>query len=186
MPLLKAQKKELAKQYLANVEWAKNAVILDMQGIPVNEVNKVRSMLSESQGQLQVVKKRVFLKAIEWKLDGLTLDQIPGAIWVLYSHNEDDAHAPLKVVQKALKEWKKNKATYWIGYVGGRYSSVREWSEYVSELADLPSKEELIAKLLFMLNHPVSSFARVLNAIAEKNSDGWSSEEVKTDDVQAE
>jgi large subunit ribosomal protein L10 len=39
-------------------------------------------------------------------------------------------------------------------------------------LADLPSKEELVGKFLFLLNHPISSFARVLNAIAEKQADG--------------
>jgi len=39
-------------------------------------------------------------------------------------------------------------------------------------LAALPSKEELVGKFLFMLNHPVSSFARVLKAIADKDADG--------------
>jgi large subunit ribosomal protein L10 len=49
----------------------------------------------------------------------------------------------------------------------------------VSEIADLPSKEELVGKFLFLLNHPISSFARVLNAIAEKQGSGDETSEVE-------
>lgn len=112
---------------------------------------------------------------------------------MLYSHNEDDQHAPLKVINNALKDWKKAKAKYSFGYVGGRYDSVWQGKDYVSELAALPSKEELVGKFLYMLNHPVSSFARVLQAIADKDpaaaeatTESEASAEAPTEEVAAE
>lgn len=177
MPLLKAQKKELAKKYLSSVEGAKNAVVLSVEWIPVNEVNNLRMDLAETQGNLEVIKKRVFLKGIEGKFDGFTLDQAPGSIAILYSHNEDDIHAPLKVINKHQKVWKKAKETFSIDYIGWWYDSIRQDKSYVAELAALPSKEELVGKFLYMLNHPVSSFARVLQAIADKDGDTTPTEE---------
>lgn len=166
--MLKSQKMELAKQYLGRIQGAKNAVILQYYGIPVNEINKVRMDVIDQNGNMEVVKKRVFIKSVEGSYDGLTLDQVPGAIVVLYSHNDDDQHAPLKVISKAKKIWKKAKANYVVDYIGAWYDGQWHDADYVRELADLPSKEELIGKFLFLLNHPMSSFARVLNAIAEK------------------
>jgi len=78
------------------------------------------------------------------------------------------------VIHKHAKLWKKEKQEYTIDYVGGWYDAIWQDKSYVTELAALPSKEELVGKFLYMLNHPVSSFARVLKAIADK--DGASEE----------
>ena len=182
--MLKAQKIELAKRYLESVKGAKNAVILQHEGISVNDINSLRMDITDQEGNLEVVKKRVFLKSVEWSFEGLTLDQVPGAIIVLYSHNEDDQHAPLKVISKVKKAWKKQKKECTIDYVWAWYDGEWKGSEYVAELADLPSKEELIGKFLFLLNHPVSSFARVLNAIAEKQEWGKAEEQVEESSIE--
>jgi hypothetical protein len=44
--------------------------------------------------------------------------------------------------------------------------------KYVSDMANLPSKEELISKLLFMLKYPVQSLTSVLDQIAKKSGQG--------------
>ena len=161
MPLLKDDKKNLAQEYVEMMESGKNVVVIKHTWIPVNEINEMRMWISESDGNMRIVKKRVLLKWLEGKYDGLSLDMLEGSsIALLTSNNEDDEHAPLKVINKLNKKWKKEKEEFGIEFVGGWY----EWAEwrdsvYVSELADLPSKEELIGKFLFMLNHPVSSFA---------------------------
>lgn len=169
MAMLKAQKIELAKRYLESVKGAKNAVILQHEWISVNDINSIRMDVADQEGNLEVVKKRVFLKSVEGSYEGLNLEQLPGAVIVLYSYNEADQHAPLKVISKIKKEWKKDKKKKAsIDYVWAWYEGEWQDANYVSEIADLPSKEELVGKFLFLLNHPVSSFARVLNAIAEK------------------
>ena len=172
MPLLREDKKQLAAQYLAMLQWATNAVLLKQDQIPVNEMNKIRMDVDGAQWEIKVVKKRVLLKWIEWTLDGVKEEDMQGSVMVLLSNNEEDQHAPLKIINKFRKQWKKDKAEFTLDYIGGWYERVWQDASYVGELASLPSKEELVSKFLFMLNHPVSSFARVIKAIAEKKEEG--------------
>lgn len=171
MPLLKAQKKELATSYLQKLQEGRNVTVLSFDKIPVNEINKLRMDVVDAEGSLQVVKKRVFLKATDGKFDGFSLDQADAAIMLLYSYNEQDEHAPLKVISKFVKWWKKDKKAYELWYVGWWFDGGWKQSAWVTELAWLPSKEELVGKFLFLLNHPVSSFARALQAIADKKAE---------------
>lgn len=171
MPLLKAQKKELAGAYLERLKQGRNVTVLSFDKIPVNEVNKLRMQVADAQGALQVVKKRVFLKAADGQFDGLTLDQATAAVMLLYSYNDADEYAPLKAVHTVTKGWKKEKKDYEVGYVWGWFDNAWKQSSWVAELAGLPTKEELVGKFLFLLNHPVSSFARALQAIADKKAE---------------
>lgn len=170
MPLLKAQKRELAKSYLQKLKEGRNVAVLSFDKIPVNEINTLRMQITDTQWSLQVVKKRVFLKATTWVFDGLTLDQATSSVMLLYSYNDQDEYAPLKMVNNILKGWKKEKKVYDLNYVGWWFAGDWKQSARVAELAALPSKEELVGKLLFLLNHPVSSFTRALQAIADKKA----------------
>ena len=182
MPLLKDDKKDLAQKYVEMMEAGKNVVVIKHTWIPVNEINEMRMWVSEAEGKVRIVKKRVLLKGLEGKYDGLSLDMLEwSSIALLTSTNEDDEHAPLKAINKLNKKWKKDKAEFGVEFIWGWYEGA-EWRDgaYVSELANLPSKEELIGKFLFMLNHPVSSFARVLKAIAD---DQWWGEKEKVEEA---
>ncbi len=172
MPLLKEDKKTLAAQYVELIESGDNVVVLKHNNIPVNQINDMRMWLAEQDGKIKVIKKRVFLKGIEGKYEGLSLDMLEGSIALVTSNNKDDEHAPLKAINKLNKKWKKESQEYSVEYVWWWYEW-KEWkdSAYVTELANLPGKDELIGKFLFMLNHPVSSFARVLKAVADKEDE---------------
>jgi len=165
MPLLKAQKQDLAQEYVALLKSAVNVVVVQYSQLSVNDVNDLRQDLADA---WWAVKKRVFLKWIEWLFDWLDLSQVPGSVALLLSTSEDSPFSPLQSVYKVTKSWKKAKKESSISYVGAWIAGEWRDSDYVSELASLPSKEELVWKFLFMLNHPVSSFARVMKAIAEK------------------
>lgn len=178
MPLLKEDKKQLAKQYLEQMDGATNVVILSHEGIPVNEMNAVRMDIAEANGVLKSVKKRVLLKATEGSYDGLTLNAVEWSVMVIYSHNEEDQHAPLKVIAKHKKAWKKAKHEFGFDFVWGWYEKVWKDSWFVTEIANLHSKEELVGKFLFLLNHPIASFARGLKAIADQWGESASTEEV--------
>jgi ribosomal protein L10 len=73
------------------------------------------------------------------------------------------------VINKYLKEFKKDKdsnASY--EFLGGFFD--KEWKDgnYVDMLANVPSKEESLSKLVWLLNYPVQHFAAVLKSVAEK------------------
>ena len=72
-----------------------------------------------------------------------------------------DAVAPAKITKKYVDEFKKMDLQ--AGVVDGAYYD----KAMVEKLATIPSKEELIAKMLGSMMAPLSSLARVLNAIAE-------------------
>lgn len=63
---------------------------------------------------------------------------------LLYSYNQDDMYAPLKVVNKYVKLWAKEKKEYSISYIGGWFDKEWKLASWVQEMATLPSKEELV------------------------------------------
>ena len=57
-------------------------------------------------------------------------------------------------------------------FVGGWFGKKRESAEYVNELANVPSKDELLSKLAYLFNYPLTSFACVISEIAKKLGGG--------------
>jgi large subunit ribosomal protein L10 len=93
---------------------------------------------------------------------------MPGSVSILC--NKQDEFAGLKAISKSLKDYKKSQATYGFEYLGGWFDKQRKTGDYVKELADLPTKEELVAKLLYMLKYPLQSLASTLDQVAKKAS----------------
>ena len=99
--------------------------------------------------------------------DTVEENDIEGSVVVLYA-NEDE-YAPMKVVNKFAKEVaadRELKAS--IKFLGGWYDKKWHNAEYVTELANIPSREELLSKLAYLFNYPVQSFAAVIDQIAKK------------------
>lgn len=167
MAITKAIKAKLMDDYKRNEEWAINIVALKQFAIPVNEINKVRIELAKVDCKINVVKKRIFWAQMkEFGYWNVELDILEGSIVALYSYW--DAFAWLKVVEKFRKEWGKWKAKYEVNYIWWWFE--KEWkdAEYVNNLATLPSKEELVWKLLYLMNYPLQSFVMALDQIGQK------------------
>ena len=169
MALTKEKKKELLEDYKKLLEAAKNVVVMKQESIPVNEINKVRMAIAEDGWKLQVVKKRLFFRALEEVgYEGVSLDNFEWSIIVLYSL--EDEFKPLKALHKVVKEWKKSKAPYKLEYLWGFYEKSWKDASYVKDVAELPTKEELIGKFAFLIKFPVQAFVMNLKQIAEKKS----------------
>jgi large subunit ribosomal protein L10 len=172
MALTKKEKAKLIEIYKDLLEKSKNVVVMKQSGVPVNEMNRVRMDVYDSGWKMQVVKKRLFLRALkEIGYEDVDLKKFDGSIVVLYSI--DDEFKPLKAVNKIVKQWKKEKLPYQLEYLWWMYD--RKWkdSEYVKDIAELPTKDELIAKFAFLIKYPVQAFVMDLKQIVEKKvSDG--------------
>jgi len=115
-----------------------------------------------------VTKKRLFVRAVsETDFGAVQLDDLNGAIWVVYT-TPDNTFGPIKTVSQFIKDGKKDKKLFTIEFQGGWMK--KEWldSTMMTEVANLPSKEELIGKMMFLFKHPIQSFTSVLHQIAEK------------------
>lgn len=167
MAITKQQKVALVSQYAGDLGNAKNVVLIKQSGVSVNDSNALRMSLADVWGKFNVIRKRLFLKSLENSgLEMVNHDALDGAVVAVYA--TEDEYAPMKAIQKFIKDSKKADKKHTIEYVGGWFD--KEWKDgaYVQALATLPSKEELVGKLLFLLKHPVQKFVGTLDAIAKK------------------
>lgn len=133
-------------------------------------MSEVRKDLAREKGMYKVVKKRVFLKSLEGTdLEMIEIDTLADSVAIVVSYEDD--YAPLKAVNNHNKAFKKAKQEYGFDYLGGWFDGKRHDGEHVTELANIPSQEELISKLLYLIKYPLQSLAMVADQIAQKATD---------------
>ncbi len=159
MPLTRSDKEQLLEQYENGLAQAPHAFLLGYQGITVPQVTELRNRVRNSGGEYVVVKNTVALRAIDSKALAQLKDHFVGPTAVVFSAKDPVALA------KALTDSVKDMPAlqFKAGLVEGRAIA----AEQIKDIASLPSREELIAKLLFLLQSPIVRFARVLAAVPQ-------------------
>ena len=154
MPLTREQKKSLAETYEGALAQAPHVFLVDFSGVSVPQATDLRNRLREAGGRYVVVKNRIALRAIEGQaLDGLR-DQFQGPTAAAFG--DGDAVS----IAKALTEFAKEVPA--LEFKGGLVNGQAVEAADIQEIATLPSREELIAKLLFLMQSPVSRLVRTL------------------------
>ncbi len=154
MPLTREQKESLVETYKEGLASAPNVFLMGYSGITVPQATELRDKIREVGGEYAVVKNRLALLAIEGQaLDGLK-EHIQGPTAVAFS--KDDAVS----IAKALTEFAKGVPA--IEFKGGLVDGQAVEAAAIQEIASIPSREELIAKLLYLLQSPVTRFVRTL------------------------
>ncbi|MDD3861879.1 MAG: 50S ribosomal protein L10 [Candidatus Gracilibacteria bacterium] len=174
MPLTKDQKKEILDALVNEMKSAKSVVFADYKGLPVKEVRKLRSNLREKGVSYQVAKKTLIkLAAKEVGYDEIPADVLEGPVAIVCSMEDEVSGAKL-----VFEFSKKNTSLKLRGsLLDGKVLSVEE----TKQLASLPGKEELLAKLVYLFKAPIqgfhgvlhgtmSGFVRVLDSIAKKQA----------------
>ena len=150
----KLQKKSLIKDWSGKIKTAKAVVFSNFKGFPVKEMMALRKELRNAGVEMKVLKKT--LMTIALKDAGLDVDarKMEGQISLAVS--QEDEIAAAKIVFQAAKKNENLKI------VGGLLGQKEMTAQEVNALATLPSKEQLLAKLVGSLNAPVSGFVNVL------------------------
>ncbi|HEX9004587.1 MAG TPA: 50S ribosomal protein L10 [Blastocatellia bacterium] len=154
--------KDQKEQNIASLkdDFAKSshALVVSFEGLPVDKDWELRRALQAAQLNYRVVKNTLGRIAVEnTPLEPLK-DHFKGMTAVAYSENDPVGLA--KVLSKFAKE--NSKLTFKAGVVEGRAINVKD----IEALATMPSKEELISKLMYVLNAPAQGLAVVLNGVA--------------------
>ena len=190
MTITKAKKDQLLAKYKNDLVGSANAVIVKQTGVAVPVANKIRMELKTANGEMNIIKKRIFLKALkDAGLEEVHVDTLEWSVFALYAHENE--FWPLKVINKYLKEFKRENKWSEFSFIGWWFEKKWQGGEYVNELANVPTKEELLSKLCYLFNYPLQSFACVLSEIAKKQ-EAWSpkpeavKEEVKTEVIASE
>ena len=153
-------KQPIVDEISAQVKDAASVVVVDARGLTVAEDTQLRKQLREAGVTYKVYKNTLMKRAFEGT-DFASLDDVlegPSAIAV----SKDDATAPARILAKFAKT--ATNLEIKAGVVEGTFYDANG----MSAVAAVPSREELLSKLLGSLQSPITNFARVLNQIAEQ------------------
>src|SRR5256885_4049315 len=139
---------------------ATNAFLIDFKGITVPQVTELRKQVRDTNSKYVVVKNTLALIAVK----DSPLTQLKGAFAgpTAIAWNTGDAVA----LAKALTKFAKDVPT--VQFKGALLNGQALPASEIQNIANLPSREELIAKLLYLMQHPIRGLAVVLQANIRK------------------
>ncbi|MCK5763520.1 MAG: 50S ribosomal protein L10 [Clostridiales bacterium] len=140
---------------------AKSAILVDFRGLTVDETTELRKKFREAGVEYKVYKNNLVKLAVkDTDFESLSQDLTgPNAIAFGYT----DPVVPAKVIKDFAKNHKNLELK--TGVIEGEYYDV----DKIIEIADIPSREELIAKFMGSIKSPVSNFVYLLTNIIEEN-----------------
>ncbi len=158
MPKSKEQKQEILRDLAHKAERSKSIVFTKFSRLGVKENEELRKALKKEDGEYYVAKKTLMDLAFkDLKIEGLDVKSFEGQVAAVFGYQ--DEVVPAKVVdsfRNKLEE--KDKVEFLGGILENKYIDAAK----VKELAGLPSKRELYAKIIGSINAPVSGFVNAL------------------------
>ncbi|HEY6121129.1 MAG TPA: 50S ribosomal protein L10 [Pyrinomonadaceae bacterium] len=155
----KAQKQKDLEALTEQFKNAKAAMLVGFQGMSVAKDQELRNQLREAGVSYGVVKNTLARKAAAGTPLEVAQDQFKGVTAVALS-SEDPVN-----LSKAISKFTKANPeifTFKAGVVEGKVVALRD----VEAIASLPSREELISKIMFLVNAQAQRLAAVTNAVA--------------------
>lgn len=167
MALTKDKKNEVIKEVSELLSNSKMTVVAAYQGTPVKAMQQLRRDGRENGTQLKVVKNRLVIKALQGTDNLKDVDTSALNGMLLYAFNSEDEVAPAQVLAKFAK---KQPTLEFVGAFSaeGKFLSAEE----VTDLATLPSKDELIAQVVATLLSPVNDITNGLSGNLHALLDG--------------
>ena len=155
-------KKPIVDQISEELNGAKAAVLVDYRGLTVEQDTELRKQLREAGVVYKVYKNTM----INFAVKGTEFEELskhlegPTAIAI----SKEDATAPARILYNFSKNAPKLELK--AGVVDGTYYDEKG----IQVIATIPSREELLSKLLGSIQSPITNFARVIKQIAEKEN----------------
>ena len=156
-------KQPIVDEIKASLEGAQGVVVVDYRGLTVEQDTQLRKQLREAGVVYKVYKNTLVKRAIagtEFEPMTEALEG-PNAIAIC----KDDATAPARGLANFAKT--ADALELKCGVVEGTFYDAAG----IATIATIPSREELLSKLLGSIQSPITNFARVIKQIAEKNEE---------------
>jgi large subunit ribosomal protein L10 len=153
----KDDKKQDVESLRKELEASKNLFVTGYEKLRVSQDFELRKAVRASGGKYRVVKNNLAAKASEGTPAEQVLKELKGMTSLAYTSSDPVALA------KALTAYAKANPTFTFkaGLVEGRVIDIKA----IHDLASMPSKEEIFAKMLFLINAPAQRLATVINAV---------------------
>ena len=156
-----AQKQQQVAELAEKISGAVTGVIVDYKGITVADDTALRKELRENGVEYFVVKNTILSRAVEGtELEGIK-SVLEGTTAIALS--KEDYTAAARILCKFADDHENFKVKS--GFLDGKVADVAT----ITAIAKLPSKEVLLATVCNVLQAPIAAFARVLQAVVDKN-----------------
>ncbi len=154
MTLTLAGKKAVVAEVSAVASKAISAVVADYRGLTVNQMTQLRAAARKSGVYLRVVRNTLTRRAFEKTEFACLSDLLVGPLFVALSlESPGDAARLLKEFSKTFEKLEVKALS-----IGGKLYS----AEQLDSVASLPTRDEAIAKLLYVMKAPIEKFVRTL------------------------
>ena len=171
-------KQPIVEEISANIKDAQSVVLVDYLGLSVAEDTQLRKQLREAGVTYKVYKNTLMnfaFKGTDFESLAPMLDG-PNAIAI----STTDATAPARILSKFAK------TAPALEIKGSVVEGTFYDAEGMKAIAAVPSREELLSKLLGSMQSPITNFARVINQIAEQGGAGESVEAAPAEEAPVE
>ena len=159
MAKTKEQKNKILQELKEKIAEQKAMIFVDFTGLKVKDLFRLRNELKEKKSQFLVSKKTLIKKALQENKIEANPEEMNGEIALVFGF--EDELAPIKTIYNFSKQNDNLKI------LGGYIESQKQEflnSEAIITLGQLPSKQELLARLVGSISAPISNFNNVLQA----------------------
>lgn len=156
-----SEKKAVVAALEEKLKGAASGVLVDYKGITVAEDTELREELRKNGVDYAVVKNTL----VRFALDDAGLNELDEVLHgtTALAVSAEDPIAPMRVINKFAKKFNGEKFVIKAGFMDGKVLPLND----IAALAELPSKEVLLAQMMGTMLAPVTKLAIVLKAIAE-------------------
>lgn len=158
-------KKQVVSDIVKKFQDAQSVIVVSFSGLSVEAVTALRAQFRQNNVEYCVLKNTLVRRALhELNIEGLD-DVLNGPS--AFAFGMSDPVSPAKIVSEFITKKKTDAIQIKAGLMGAEILSDAQ----IKELATVPSREVLLARLLGSLQSSIAGFVRVLDAIAKKNSE---------------
>ncbi|WP_033160101.1 50S ribosomal protein L10 [Mycoplasmoides alvi] len=139
---------------------AKSFVVFEYTTMTALEASELRSSLTKVGNKMLVLKNNILTRALAQSNISIPADKLTGQVAIVFGIK--DAFQPIKAIYKLVKD--KEKINYKVGFLENKVLSIDE----LTQIALLPTRDELYSMLLSVMQAPLRKFMYAMKAIGEK------------------
>jgi len=152
--LSKTQKKKVIDDLADRIKRQQILIFTDVSGVNVNDMQKLRRNLRKAEIEYRVAKKSLINLALKKVKQDVDVSDMAGSLGLAFSYA--DPISPAKIIFEFSREHKNLKVLG--GIVGNRFLGFEE----VEALSRIPSRDELLSRLINTIKGPISGFVNIL------------------------
>lgn len=156
---MRQEKHLLMEEVKGQINHYQSFLIMQYLGLSANALNGFRSAVVKRGGEVEMMSKRILIKAAAESGVSLSKDALAGHIGLVYAPSEDS----LETAKFVFEFGRENENT--IKVIGGRIDGQLYSGEQVDALSKLPGKQEMRSQLLSIFEAPMSQTLAVMEAL---------------------